>query len=125
MDTNMQGMMTANSSAQQSVIQDTAQMNVNQQCSPNSNSLLYTATIYTQDMSAVSQNNQQQMMAMHQNRQQQSEPQAMMSDLNPFISGGMQMSQQQANDQMMSNDADDKEGYKAKYSRGYLRTQLP
>lgn len=126
---NMQSMMTTSVPiVQQSVIQGTAQQGSN-----NSNSLLYTATIYSQDMSAMNQNNQQQqMMSMHQNRQQQNEPssQAMMSDLNPFISGGIGMSQQQvqqAQEQMMAqqNDADDKEGYKGKYPRGFLRTQLP
>lgn len=132
--TNMQDMMTANSSsAQQSVIQGTAAMNVNHQSSSSTNPLLYTATGFTQDMSSVSQNNQQQMMAMHQNRQQQqqqqqneSSSQAMMSDLNPFISDGMmnQQSHQQSDQMMTSNETSaDKEAYKR--SRGYLRTQLP
>ena len=90
----------------------------------------YTATIYTQPMSNVTQNNQQQMLSMHQNRQQnESSAQAMLSDLNPFISGGLVMNQQtqQATDQMMSspNDSDEKEAYKGKFNRGYLRTQLP
>lgn len=130
----MQDMMSANSStSQQSVIQGTVPMRGNQQA--DSNSLLYTATIYSQDMSAVSHNNQQQqqqqMMAMHQNRQQQNESsnQAMMSDLNPFISGGLGMTQQQvqqAAEQMMpQNDSEDKEAYKGKYLRGYSRAQLP
>ena len=120
MDTsNMQDMMTNTSSAaQQSVIQGTTPMNA------------YTATIYTQPMSNVTQNNQQQMLSMHQNRQQnESSAQAMLSDLNPFISGGLVMNQQtqQATDQMMSspNDSDEKEAYKGKFNRGYLRTQLP
>lgn len=124
---NIQNMMTTNvPNTQQSVIQGTAQQGSN-----SSNSLLYTATIYSQDMSAMNQNNQQQqMMSMHQNRQQQNESssQAMMSDLNPFISGGMSQQQvQQAQEQMMvqQNDVDDKEGYKGKYSRGFIRTQLP
>jgi hypothetical protein len=125
----MQAMMTANSSAaQQSVIQGTSPMNVNQQSSANPNALLYTATIYSQDMSQ--NNQQQQMMSMQQNRQQTNDSaQAMMTDLNPFISGGMGMSQQQAqqtSEQMMASQADDddKEAYKGKFSRGYLR-QLP
>lgn len=130
MDTsNMQDMMIVNTStAQQSVIQGTAP-NVHQQGSSSTNQLLYTAPIYSQDMSALSQNNQQQMLAMHQqNRQQQNESssQAMMSDLNPFISGGMMNQQsQQASEQMMSSseNSDEKEAYKR--SRGYLRAQLP
>lgn len=132
---NMQDIMNANSSnSQQSVIQGTVPMRVNQQGQPGSNSLLYTATIYSQDMSAVPQNNQQQqqqqMMAMHQNRQQQNDSsnQAMMSDLNPFISGGLAMNQhqsQQAEQMMQQNDSEDKEAYKGKYSRGYSRPQLP
>lgn len=135
MDTsNMQDLMSNSSTAQQSVIQGTVPMRGNQQGQPGPNSLLYTATIYSQDMSVESLNNQQQqMMAMHQNRQQQqqndSSNQAMMSDLNPFISGGLGMSQQQAqqaSEQMMpQNDSEDKEGYKGKYSRGYSRPQLP
>lgn len=136
MDTsNMQDMMTANSSTpQQSVIQGTSPMN--QHGPSNQNSLLYTATIYAQDMSAMSQNNQQQnnqqqqqqMMSMHQNRQQSNESsQAMMSDLNPFISGSIGMNQQQQSPEQMMNaqaDADSKD-YKAKFSRGCLRNQLP
>lgn len=136
MDTsNMQDMMTQVSGAQQSVIQGGMPMNVNQHDSPSRNSLQYTATIYSQDMTAGNQNSQQQqqqMLAMHQNRQQQNEQstQAMMSDLNPFISGGMgmggQQQAQQSSDQMMNSSADDdKEGYKAKYSRLYSKPQLP
>lgn len=131
MDTsNMQDMMNANSSAaQQSVIQGTTPMSLNQ--SSGTNSLLYTATIFSQDMSAVAQNNQQQqqqqMMSMLQNRQQPNESaQAMMSDLNPFISGEMSMNQQQSSEQMMSQaEADEKEAFKGKFSRGYSRPQLP
>lgn len=135
MDTsNMQDMMTANSSApQQSVIQGTSPMN--QHGPSNQNSLLYTATIYAQDMSAMSQNNnqqQQQMMSMHQNRQQSNESsQAMMSDLNPFISGSIGMNQQQqqtqqSSEQMMSAQAEaDSKDFKGKFSRGCLRNQLP
>lgn len=130
----MQDMMTANSSTpQQSVIQGTSPMN--QHGPSNQNSLLYTATIYAQDMSAMSQNNQQQqqqqMMSMHQNRQQSNESsQAMMSDLNPFISGSIGMNQQQqtqqSSEQMMNTQADaDSKDYKAKFSRGCLRNQLP
>jgi hypothetical protein len=124
----MQSMMSANpSTGHQSVIQGTSSMNVNQQVSPGSNQLLYTATIYTQDMSAAIQNNpqqHQQLMSMH-NRQQQNEnsAQAMMSDLNPFISGGMNMNQS-----MMPppGDSNDKESYKVgKQNRGYLKAQLP
>lgn len=131
MDTSsMQDIMTVNSSnAQQSVIQGANPMR--QQAQPGTNSLLYTATIYSQDMSVASHNNQQQqMMSMQQNRQQQNESsnQAMMSDLNPFISGSLGIRQQQAqvSEQMMpQNDLEDKDGYKNKYSRGYSRPQLP
>lgn len=104
-------------------------MNVNQQVSPGTNQLLYTATIYTQDMSNAAQNNQQQqqLMSMHElNRQHQNENsgQAMMSDLNPFISGGMNMNQQQQMPPPI--DSNDKEAYKAgKLNRGYLKAQLP
>lgn len=134
MDTsNMQGFGSNSSTVQQSVIQGTTPMSVHQQGSSGTNTLLYSAANYTQDMSQNSQNNQQQMMAMSQNRQQQSNEsssQAMMSDLNPFISGGMTMNQQQsqqANEQMISSsgDTDDKEAYKTKFSRGYSRPQLP
>lgn len=133
MDTsNMQDMMTQVQGAQQSVIQGGMPMNVNQHGSPSRNSLQYTATIYSQDMAAANQNSHQQMLSMQQNRQQQNEQsaQAMTSDLNPFISGGMimggQQQAQQSNDQMMSSSTDDdKEGYKAKYSRLYSRPQLP
>lgn len=133
MDTsNMQDMMTQVSGAQQSVIQGTLPMNVNQHDSPSRNSLQYTATIYSQDMTAGNQNSQQQMLSMHQSRQQQNEQstQAMMSDMNPFISGGMgmggQQQSQQSSDQMMNARADDdKEEYKEKYSRLYSRPQLP
>lgn len=128
---NMQDIMTSNSSnAQQSVIRGAMPMNVNQQGSPNQHTLQYTATIYTQDMSAMSQNNQQQMMSMQQNRQQPNESsQAMMSDMNPFISGGLAMNQQQQSqqsEQMIAAqaEADEKEAYKNKYSRNF-RSQLP
>lgn len=139
MDTsNMQDMMTQVSGAQQSVIQGGMPMNVSQHDSPSRSSLQYTATIYSQDMTAANQNSHQQMLSMHQNRQQQQNEQstqAMMSDLNPFISGGMSMGGQQqvqqSSDQMMNSSADDdKEGWrrpddKAKYSRLYSRPQLP
>jgi hypothetical protein len=116
----MQDMMTANSStAQQSVIQG-----VNQAGPSNTHPLLYTTTIYSQDMSQ--QNQQQQMMSMHQNRQQQSnEPVQMITDLNPFMTGDMNMNQQSQEEQMMSQstNTDEKEAYKSKFSRGYR--QLP
>lgn len=117
-------MMSANSSAvPQSSAQGSTQMSTNQQGSSSANSLLYTGTIYTQDMSAIAQNNQQQMMQMHQNRLQSNESsQAMMSDLNPFISGAMGMDQQQ---QAQQSAESEKEAYKGKCSRGYLRAQLP
>lgn len=125
----MQSMLGTNpSTGHQSVIQGTSSMNVNQQVSPGTNQLLYTATIYTQDMSNAAQSNQQQqqMMAMHEhNRQQQNESsgQALMSDLNPFISGGMNMNQQSM---VQSVDSSDKEAYKnAKFNRGYMKAQLP
>lgn len=128
----MQDMMTQVSGAQQSVIQGGMPMNVSQNDSQSRNPLQYTATIYSQDMTAANQNSHQQMLSMHQNRQQQNEQstQAMMSDLNPFISGGMSMGgqqqAQQSGDQMMNSSTDDdKEGYKAKYSRLYSRPQLP
>lgn len=125
MDTsNMQEFSSNSSTAQQSVIHGTTPMSVNQQGS-GVNSLLYTATIYSQDMSQANQ----QMMAMRQQQQQnESSQQAMMSDMNPFISGEMSMGQQQSqqsNDQMGGDGEDDKESYKGKYSRGYLKTQLP
>lgn len=125
MDTsNMQEFSANSSTAQQSVIHGTTPMSVNQQGS-GVNSLLYTATIYSQDMSQANQ----QMMAMRQQQQQNdSSQQAMMSDMNPFISGGMGMGQQQShqsNDQMGGEGDDDKESYKGKYSREYLKTQLP
>lgn len=122
---NMQSMMATNvMNTQQSAIQG------NTQGQSSTNPLLYTATIFSQDMSSVNQNNQQQMMSMHQNRQQQNDSQAMISDLNPFISGGIGMSQQQVQqvqEQMLAeqNDAEDKEVFKGKYSRGFSRTQLP
>lgn len=116
----MQDMMTAtSSSAQQSVIQGTTPMNLNhQQQGPSStNSLLYTATIYSQDMSHNNQH-QQQMMAMQQNRQQSNDSQAMISDLNPFLSDGM-------NHQSSQNESgDDKDSYKAKLSRGNYLPQI-
>lgn len=133
----MQEMMSQVSGAQQSVIQGGMPMNVSQHDSTSRNSLQYTATIYSQDMTAANQNSHQQMLSMHQNRQQQNEQsaQAMISDLNPFISGGMSMGgqqqAQQSSDQMMSSsNDDDKEGWrrpddKAKYSRLYSRPQLP
>lgn len=120
----MQEFTSNSSTAQQSVIHGTTPMSGNQQGS-GVNSLLYTATIYSQDMSQANQ----QMMAMRQQQQQnESSQQAMMSDMNPFISGGMGMGQQQSqqsNDQMGGEGEDDKESYKGKYSRGYLKTQLP
>lgn len=135
MDTSsMQDMITANApTSHQSVIQGAVPMS--QHGSSNTNSLLYTATIYTQDMSSMPQNNQQQqqqMMSMHQNRQQSNESsQAMLTDLNPFISGSMGMNQQQQAQQspehMMNAqaDADNTGDYKGKFSRSCLRNQLP
>ena len=126
MDTsNMQDMMTATSSnnhVQQSVIQNTGPMNLNHQPT-STNSLLYTASIYSQDLSQQ-HNQQQQMMSMHQNHQQQpnESSQAMMSDLNPFLSGGGMNSQTQ---QPMEAQAESDEKDGRKFSRGYLKAQLP
>lgn len=123
MDTqNMQDMMTATSStAQQSVIQGATPMNLNhqQQGSSSTNSLLYTATIYSQDMSQSNQQ-QQQMMSMQQNRQQSNDSQAMISDLNPFLSDGMNHHHQQSQNEA----GDDKDAYKAKLSRGNYLPQI-
>jgi MAX-like protein X len=120
MDTsNMQGMMTS-STAQQSVIQDRTPMNLNhQQQGPSStNSLLYTATIYAQELSQ-SQQQQQQMMAMHQNRQSNNS-QSMISDLNPFLSDVMNQNHQSS----QGESADAKEAYKEKLSRGNYLPQI-
>lgn len=126
----MQEIMNSNHIGHQSVIQsNTSSMNVDHQgASSSSNPLLFTATIYTQD---ISQNNngQQSLMSM-QNRQQQSaneSSQAMLTDLNPFISGtGVHINQQaqqspSSSDQMMVSPNETKDSYRQKS----FRAQLP
>ncbi|CRK93053.1 CLUMA_CG006597, isoform A [Clunio marinus] len=135
MDTsNMQDIMTTNSSnVQQSVIQGTSALNLNQhQNSANANPLLFTATIYSQDMSQSNQQQQQEIIQMQQNRQQinESSSQRMITNLVPFISGDITMNvqaQQSTSEQMITQsvDVDEKEAFKGKYPRGYLRNQLP
>lgn len=121
--------MSANSSTQQGVIQaNTTPMNVDQsQDASGANSMLFTATIFTQDLSQNANNG----MSMQQARQSIAPTsQAMMSDLNPFLSGGMDLAHQQSsNDRMMappSSEADDKDTYKGKFSRmSQWKAQLP
>lgn len=126
----MQDMM---SPAQQGVIHNNNRnpMNLNQpQNASNANSLLFTATIFTQDLSQNANN--QQGMSM-QNRQttttNDTASQAMMNDLNPFLSGTIEIAQP-SNEQMMASasptELDDKDMYKGKFSRiSQFKAQLP
>lgn len=129
--------MSANSSAQQSVIQsNSATMNVNQRQDDrvsNSNQLMFTATIFAAPN--MSQTSSQPMMSMQQSRQgNDSSSQVMMSDLNPFLNpaGSIDISQQvqQATsvEQLISpsSEGDGKDTYKGKFSRmSQWKAQLP
>jgi hypothetical protein len=115
-------------------------MNIDQQdLSSVGNSLLFTATIYTQDMSQA--NNAQQNLMSIQNRQQQQNTnessQILMSDLNPFMGGtGMDLATQQQTQQassssssssgnsMMNSVDEAKDSYRGKFSRSW-KAQLP
>lgn len=123
----MQDMMTNTSSpaqGHQSVIQGSPLMNVDQHGPSAQTQHLYTATIYTQDLSMSQNMNHQQI---------SNEPQQMMmSDLNPFLSGALGMGQSQQNSQtleqqqqMMSESDVESKDPKGKYSRGVLKAQLP
>lgn len=130
----MQDIMSANQQAQQSVLQsNSTPMNVDQQQNDqvsNNNQLLFTATIFAAPN--MSQATEQQVMAMQQNRTNDSNSQALMSDLNPFLTGSIDITQQvqQASsvEQLLSpsSENDDKDTYKGKFSRmSQWKAQLP
>ncbi|KAG5682669.1 hypothetical protein PVAND_012007 [Polypedilum vanderplanki] len=123
----MQDIMNSNSSTQQSVIQqaNSSQMNVDQQGTSNNGQLLFTATIFTQDMSQSGGGNQQIM-------SQNNDSSSIMSELNSFINANdMDMSHQaqQApnNEHLMAppTEPDVKDAYKGKFSRNNWKAQLP
>jgi hypothetical protein len=118
----MQDIMNSNSAAQQSVIQ-TISTPMNQQSSSSGNQLMFTATIFTQDMSqAGGSSGAQQVLS------QANESSSMMSDLSSFMSNEMEMSQQaSSNEQMMAPplEVDDKDSFKGKHQRVHWKAQLP
>lgn len=124
----MQDMM---SPAQQGVIHNNRNAMNQPQNASNANSLLFTATIFTQDLSQNANN--QQGMSM-QNRQSSTtadtaSQQAMMNDLNPFLSGGIEIAQPSSNQERMMpspTELDEKDLYKGKFSRiSQFKAQLP
>lgn len=130
----MQDIMSANTSAQQSVTQNNSTpMNVDQQQDDqvtNSNQLMFTATIFTAPN--ISQVSDSQVMSMQQNRQNDSNPQALMSDLSPFLTGSIDITQQVQHSPIVeqllspSSDSDVKDTYKEKFSRmSQWKAQLP
>lgn len=129
----MQDIMSANQQAQQRVIQSNTAMNVDQQQNDqvsNNNQLMFTATIFAAPN--MSQASEQQVMAMQQNRANDSNSQTLMSDLNPFLTGTIDITQQVQStptvEQLLSpsTEDDDKDTYKGKFSRmSQWKAQLP
>lgn len=127
----MQDVISANSSAQQNV--NSTPMNIDQRQNDrvtNNNSLLFTATIFAAPN--MSQASDQQVMAMQQNRQtNDSNSQALISDLNPFLTGSIDITHQVQSptvEQLLtnSNEDDGKDNYKGKFSRVVQwKAQLP
>jgi hypothetical protein len=123
----MQDIMSANPASQQSVIQaNSSSMNMDRAGSSNSNNqLLFTATIFTQDMSQSGSGGQQMM-------SQSNESSSMMNELDSYMSANeMNMSHQAqqapSNEQLMAppTDPDVKDSYKGKFSRVHWKAQLP
>lgn len=123
--------MSANAAAQQSVIQsNSASMSVEQddQVSSN-NSLMFTATIFA----APNMSQRGDQMSMQQNRRaNDSNSQAMMSDLNPFLTGSIDITQQGQQgpsvEELLSPSSENeaKDSYKGKFSRmSQWKAQLP
>lgn len=103
-------------------------MNVNQQRDgqgTSNNALMFTATIFAAPTMSQSSD-----LSMQQSRQSNdSNSQALMSDLNPFLSGSIDITQQTPSvEQLMSPSAEDesKDTYKGKFSRmSQWKAQLP
>lgn len=123
----MQDIISSNPTAQQQSVIQSNTMNIDQQQATTSNQLLFTATIFSQDMSENGGNSHQQVMTL-QNPQITNDSSSMMADLNTFMgSQGLNMNQSSSNEQMMAppNDSDIKDSYKGKFSRMHWKTQLP
>ena len=125
----MQDIISSHPTAQQHSVIQSNTMNLDQQQDSTSNQLLFTATIFTQDMSQ-SNNTQQQILSLQNNQIHDRE--SLMTDLNPFMGGtGIDISQAQqaqSNEQMMAppSDPDEKDSYKGKFSRVLQwKSQLP
>ncbi|XP_070492951.1 carbohydrate-responsive element-binding protein isoform X2 [Chironomus tepperi] len=129
----MQDIISSHPTAQQHSVIQSNTMNLDQQQDSTSNQLLFTATIFTQDMSQSNNNTQQQVLSLQNNNQiHNRESITMMTDLNPFMGGtGIDISQAQqtqSNEQMMAppTDSDEKDSYKGKFSRVLQwKSQLP
>jgi hypothetical protein len=122
--------MSANTPAQQSVIQsNSTPMSVEQDDRvSNNNQLLFTATIFA----APNMSQANEVMSMQQNRTNDSNSQALMSDLNPFLTGSIDITQQVQQaptvEQLLSpsTESDVKDTYKGKFSRmSQWKAQLP
>lgn len=120
----MQDIMNSSTAAQQSVIQGNQPGTSNNSGNNNNNQLLFTATIFTQDMSQSGNAGGA--------AQQANETASMMNELNSFISANeMDMSHQAqqapSNEQMMAppTEPDVKDSYKGKFSRVHWKAQLP
>lgn len=126
----MQDIISSHPTAQQHSVIQTNTMNLDQQQDSTSNQLLFTATIFTQDMSQ-SNNAQQQILSLQNNQIHDRESVTMMSGLNPFMGTGIDISQSQqaqSNEQMMAppTETDEKDSYKGKFSRVLQwKAQLP
>ncbi|KAL7027841.1 hypothetical protein ACKWTF_005617 [Chironomus riparius] len=128
----MQDIISSHPTAQQHSVIQSNTMNLDQQQDSTSNQLLFTATIFTQDMSQ-SNNTQQHVLSLQNNQIHDRESIRMMTDLNPFMGGtGIDISraqQAQSNEQQMMappSDHDDKDSYKGKFSRVLQwKSQLP
>lgn len=127
----MQDIISSHPTAQQHSVIQSNTMNLDQQQDSTSNQLLFTATIFTQDMSQ-NNNTQQQVLSIQNNQIHDRESVTMMSDLNPFMGGtGIDISQSQhahSNEQMMAppSENDEKDSYKGKFSRVLQwKSQLP
>lgn len=124
----MQDIISSNPTAQQQSVIQSNTMNMEQQQDTTSSQLLFTATIFSQDMSQSGNAAQQQQVMTLQNPQISNDSSSMIAELNTFMDNqGLNMSQAQTAEQMMAqpSESDDKDSYKGKFSRMHWKTQLP
>lgn len=122
----MQDTIVSSTSQSNNMADSMNQMGMDQQ---NSNTMHFTATIFAQDVSGLSQSNNNNNGILNMNQQQNRQPQSshiqhigMSSNVDPFMSDQINIPQQsmqqpQAQNQLMSGEPDNKDSFKSKFSR--------